>query len=86
MRIVRLIRAVHPVLQQMQRHTERFKTKFGSKTELFETEKVFINIFGEVAANELITAILECTGSICANVFAKSRTLQLSEPVMICVV
>lgn len=54
----------------MQRHAERLEAEFFGKTELTEPEEVFVKVFSEVAANELLAAIVEGTDSICTSVIA----------------
>lgn len=60
----------------MQRHAERRQAKLLVQAELFEAKEVFANVFGEIAANELFTFVVEGTDAICANgCRVKSRTL-----------
>jgi hypothetical protein len=58
---------VHPVLQQVQRNTKG-KAKFSVEAEFLETKEVFANVFGKVTTHKLLTAIIEGTSTILADV------------------
>ena len=73
--VLRLVPTVQAVLEEMQRHAETFQTKLVCQTELTEAEEVFVEVFGKVAADELLAAVVEGTDAVCARVVAKSRSL-----------
>lgn len=70
-----LMAAVEAVLEKVQRYTETLEAEFVCQTELAKAEEVFVEVFGEVAADELFAAVVERTDAICACVVAKSRSL-----------
>jgi hypothetical protein len=41
----------------MEWHTERGKTKFLVQSKLFKAEKVFADVFREIASNELLVIV-----------------------------
>jgi hypothetical protein len=51
----------------MQWHTGS-EPKLDVKTKLLETKEVFTNVFSKVAAHELLTTVVEGTGTISASV------------------
>jgi hypothetical protein len=59
----------------MQWDAETLQTKLISQTEFLEAEEIFINIGGKVTTGELITAVVECTNTVCANAVAQSGPL-----------
>lgn len=59
----------------MQRHGERFEAEFVGETELAEAEEVFAQVFGEVAADKLLGAVVEGADAVCPCVVTKRRTL-----------
>lgn len=61
---------VQAVLEQMQRHTQRFQTKFFSQTQLSEAKEILVEIFGEITTNELLTAIVESAYTICTGMIS----------------
>lgn len=73
--VLRLMAAVEAVLEKVQRYTETLEAKFVCQTELAKAKEVFVEVFGEVAADELFAAVVEGTDAICACVVAKSRSL-----------
>lgn len=44
------------------------KSEFDVKTELFETEEVFANVFCEVSTHELLATVVEGTGPVSTGV------------------
>lgn len=70
------VSVVHPVLQQVQWHTER-EAKLAVESEFLETEEVFTNVFGKVTANKLLAAVVKGTSSICTDVI-KGRPKKFS--------
>lgn len=74
-----LVGIVHPTLQEMKWHRERGQAELLVETKFFESEKVLPDIFGEVSTKELLTAVVESTGSIGTDsVGVERRTLRLS--------
>jgi hypothetical protein len=67
---------VHAILQEMQGDGQTFQTEFVGETELAKAEEVFAEVFGEIAANELLGAVVESTGTVGACVIAESGTLE----------
>jgi tRNA U34 5-carboxymethylaminomethyl modifying GTPase MnmE/TrmE len=73
--VLSLVAAVQTVLEKMQGHAEAFETEFVCQTEFTEAKEVLAEVFGKVAADELLTSIVEGTGAVCASVVAKGRSL-----------
>ena len=73
--VLRLVATVQAILQKVQRHAETLEAEFVCQTEFAEAEEVFIEVFGKVAADELLAAVVEGTDAVCACVVAKSRSL-----------
>jgi hypothetical protein len=67
---------VHAILEQVERHTKRLQPKFSSKTEFTKSEEVLVQIFGKVATDKLIAAIIERTHAVCTCVIAQSGSLE----------
>ena len=67
------------VLQKMKWHTEVLQTELVRKAKLSETEEVFIEVFGEVSAHELLAAVVEGACAIRTCVIAQSRSLEESQ-------
>jgi hypothetical protein len=59
----------------VQGHAETLEAEFVCQTEFAEAEEVFVEVFGEVATDELLAAVVEGTDAVCARVVAKSRSL-----------
>ena len=55
----RLVRVVHPVLQQVQRHAERRERELPVESQLFEAEEVLVQPFREVAPDERLGPVRE---------------------------
>jgi hypothetical protein len=73
--ILRLVATVETVLEEMQRHTKTFETKFVGQTEFAEAEEVLVEVFGKVAADELFAPVVEGADAVCACVVAEGRSL-----------
>lgn len=58
---------VYPILQQMQWHTKG-QAKLAVESKFLETKEIFANVFGEVATNKLLAAIIKGASTICTNV------------------
>jgi hypothetical protein len=67
----------HPVLQQMQWNAKS-DTKLLIKTKFLEAEKDFTNVLSKVAANELLTSVVERTSTIGASIAVKSGAKKFS--------
>jgi len=59
----------------VQGHTEALESEFVGEAELAEAEEVFVEVFGEVATDELLAAVVEGADAVCACVVAESGTL-----------
>jgi hypothetical protein len=70
-----LVATVETVLEEMQRHTKTFETKFVGQTEFAEAEEVLVEVFGKVAADELFAPVVEGADAVCACVVAEGRSL-----------
>ena len=68
--VLGLVGAVHAVLEQMQGDREGFEAEFFCQSEFAEAEEVFVEVFGEVAADELVAAVVEGADAVCACVVA----------------
>ena len=66
---------VHTILEEMKRDTERRKAEFFIQAKLLEAEEVFVHFLGKVPADELLAAIVESTGTICASIGIEGGTL-----------
>ena len=73
--VLRLVAAVEAVLEKVERHAETLEAEFVCETEFAKAEEVFVEVFGEVAADELFAAVVEGTDAVCACVVAESRSL-----------
>ena len=73
--VLRLVPTVQAVLEEMQRHAETFQTKLVCQTELTEAEEVFVEVFGKVTTDELLTSIVEGADAVCTCVVAEGRSL-----------
>lgn len=73
--VLGLVATVQTVLEKMQGHAETFETELVGQTELTESKEVFAEVFGKVAADELLAAVVEGTDAVCACVVAKGRSL-----------
>lgn len=73
--VLRLVRIVHPILQQVQRHTKRRETEFFVQAKLLESEEVLIHVFSKVAANKLLAAVNKGANAINASIRIESRAL-----------
>jgi hypothetical protein len=63
----------------MEGHAEAFQAEFVGEAKLAEAEEVFAEVFGEVAADELLGTVVEGADTICTCVFAKGGTLWENE-------
>lgn len=59
----------------MQGHAHALETQLLGQAELAEAEEVFVEVFGEVAANELLAAVVEGAYAVCASVVAQCGSL-----------
>jgi hypothetical protein len=62
-------------LEEVERHTEAFEAEFVGEPELAEAEEVFVEVFGEVAADELLAAVVEGADAVGACVVAEGGAL-----------
>lgn len=74
--VLRLVPAVDPILQQVERHAKAFETQLGGETQLLEAEIVDAEIDGVVAFDELIAAVAEGALAVGACCFAEGRPLK----------
>jgi hypothetical protein len=70
-----LVAAVKAVLEEVQGHGEGFEAELCGEAEFAEAEKVFVEVFGEVAADELLAAVVEGADAVCACVVAEGGSL-----------
>ena len=68
--MLRLVGAVHAVLKQVEGHAESFQPQFFGQPEFAEAEEVFVEVFGEVAADKLLAAVVEGAYAVRAGVVA----------------
>lgn len=59
----------------MERHGQRFEAEFIRQTEFLEAEEVLVNVFCEVAADELFRAIVEGAYAVRTGIVCESGTL-----------
>lgn len=59
----------------MKRDGEVLKPELVRQAEFAEAEEVFAELFGEVAADKLVAAVIESADAVLACVVAKSRPL-----------
>jgi hypothetical protein len=62
-------------LEEVERHAEAFEAEFVGEPELAEAEEVFVEVFGEVAADELLAAVVEGADAVGACVVAEGGAL-----------
>lgn len=56
---------------------ENVKTKLIHKAEILKSKEIFSDFFGKVTLNELLTALIESTGTIyTSSIGIESRTLK----------
>ena len=60
----------------MKRHTKRLQAQLVRKTKFAEAEEVFVEVFSEVAADELLAAVIEGADAVCTCMVAQSRSLK----------
>ena len=60
----------------MERYAEGFETVFFRQAKFAETEEVLVEVFSEVAADELFAAVVEGASAVCACMVAKCRPLE----------
>ena len=63
------------VLEKVEWHTKRLQTQLVREPKFSKSEKVFVQIFGKVATDELFAAIVERTCAICTCMIAQCRSL-----------
>lgn len=70
-----LVAVVQAVLEQVERDAEGFEAEFVGEPEFAEAEEVFVEVFGKVAADELLAAVIEGADAVCACVVAEGGAL-----------
>jgi len=73
--VLRLVAAVQTVLEKVEWHANSVETKLFHEAELAEAKEVLIEIFSEVAADELFAAVVEGADTVCACVVAECWSL-----------
>jgi hypothetical protein len=74
--VLRLVGAMHAVLQKVERDAEGFEPVFFCQAQFAEAEEVLVEVFGEVTADELFAAVVEGADAVCAGVVAERRPLE----------
>ena len=70
-----LVDVMHPILEQMQWDTEILEAELVGEPKFAETEEILVEVFGEVAANELFAAVVEGADAVCTGVVAEGGAL-----------